>query len=195
MLTIVPVAASVPVTVNVNAPVPTTGGVVGFELPPQPIAKPPPSTSSSASIVKRFRRRAGMQRKNTPARAAPPAVPNQFAWGGRADAVAVVLVVTVMVAVTGVVPVTTTLLPVPKLQAGSSLAPVGADVIAHFRLTCPVNPPAGVSVTVEVPEPPRLAMDTAVPDTVKPAGVVGALTVTITLAVATVAPFAVAVME
>lgn len=38
-------------------------------------------------------------------------------------------------------------------QAGASLAPDGA-VTAHLRATAPVKPPLGVTVTVEVVEPP-----------------------------------------
>ena len=103
-----------------------------------------------------------------------------------------VLVVTVIVAVTGVDPLTTMLLE-PKEQVGSSFAPLGADAIAHFRFTWPVKPPAGVMVMVELPPAPRLAMATVVPESVKPAGTVGALTVTVAFAVATVALPAVAV--
>jgi hypothetical protein len=46
---------------------------------------------------------------------------------------------------------------------------------------------------VELPEPGRLAMVTAVPESANPAGTVGALTVTATLAVAAGMPAAAAV--
>jgi hypothetical protein len=104
-----------------------------------------------------------------------------------------VLVVTVIVVVAGAVPLMVTLAEL-KEQVGSSLAPEGADVIVHFRLTWPVKFPVGVTVTVELLDAPRLAIETSVPESVKPAGVVGSVTVTTTLVVAAVFPFDVAVM-
>lgn len=108
---------------------------------------------------------------------------------------AVVLVATFIVAVTGVDAVTTTLLLEPKEHVGSTLTPLGAEAMAHFRFTCPVKPPAGVRVMVEVPVDPRLATVTDVPVRVKPAGTTGALMVTVTLVVATEAPPAFAVTD
>jgi len=67
-----PVAASVPVTVKVKAPVPFTEV---FALPPHPLTPAVKATISRASIAKRFRRRAGNQKKSSPASTAPPAVP------------------------------------------------------------------------------------------------------------------------
>jgi len=98
-----------------------------------------------------------------------------------------------MVVVTGLEPVTTTLLFEPKEQVGLSFAPEGEVASAHCRFTCPVNPPAGVTVMVELPDAPRLAMLTAVPDRAKPGGTTGATTVTAIVVVAAVAPPAVAV--
>jgi hypothetical protein len=97
-------------------------------------------------------------------------------------------VVTVIVPVTGVAPVTRMLLVVPNEHVGSSFVPAGAEAIAHCRFTWPVNPPAGVTVIVELPLAPRLAIVTCVPVTVKPAGVVDACTVTARFAVAVVVP-------
>ena len=81
-----------------------------------------------------------------------------------------------------------TLLAVPNVQVGSSFTPLGADVIAHFRFTWPVKPPAGVTVMVELPFPPRLAMETCVPESANPAGATAAVTVTVRFVVATVEP-------
>ena len=72
VFTIAPVAASVPVTVKVKAPVPSTAGVA---LPPQPLAPAARATISRASIAKRLRRRVGKKKKSSPASTVPPAVP------------------------------------------------------------------------------------------------------------------------
>ena len=40
------------------------------------------------------------------------------------------------------------------VQVGGSTAPAGLLLIAQVRATVPVNPPAGVMVMVEDPEPP-----------------------------------------
>ena len=70
------------------------------------------------------------------------------------------LVLTVMVAVPGVVPLMKTLLFDAKVQVGLSLTPLGAMVIAHLRFTWPLKPPAGVTVMVELPLEPRAAIET-----------------------------------
>jgi len=100
----------------------------------------------------------------------------------------VVLVLTVIVTVAGVVPLMKTLFVDPNEQVGLSFTPLGAVVIAHFRFTCPVKPPAGVTVIVELPFAPRLAMETCVPDRAKLAGTAEAFTVRATFVVATVDP-------
>ena len=73
VLTIAPVAASVPVTVKVKAPVPT---VVVFALPPH--AEAPTARSSRATIANQLRRREGSKKNSNPASTAPPAVPNHL---------------------------------------------------------------------------------------------------------------------
>jgi len=94
----------------------------------------------------------------------------------------------VSVAVAGAVPLMKTLFADPKAQVGLSFTPLGAVVIAHFRFTCPVKPPAGVTVIVELPVPPRLAIETCVPERAKLAGTVEAFTIRATFVVATVDP-------
>ena len=100
----------------------------------------------------------------------------------------------VIVAVTGFAPAMKTLLPELKEQTGLPIVPVGADAIAQVRFTCPVKPPAGFMVMVELPAPPRLAIETAVPESAKVAGTEGALTVTARFVVATALLPSIAVM-
>jgi hypothetical protein len=100
----------------------------------------------------------------------------------------VALVLTVIVAVAGAVPLMKTLFVDPKVQAGLSFTPLGAVVIAHFRFTWPLKLPAGVTVMVELPLAPRLAIETCVPERAKPAGTVEGFTVRATFVVATVDP-------
>jgi len=97
-------------------------------------------------------------------------------------------VLTVIVAVIGAAPLTKTLFVDPKVQVGLSLTPLGAVVIAHFRFTWPVKPPAGVTVIVELPFAPRLAIETCDPERAKPAGTVEGFTVRATFVVETVDP-------
>jgi hypothetical protein len=92
----------------------------------------------------------------------------------------------VMVAVTAAEPLTVTLLWEPSEQEASLPAPVGAEVSVQVRLTWPVKPPAGVTVMVELPDEPILAIVTVLPVTVKLSGTVAGLTVTLMFAVATV---------
>lgn len=90
----------------------------------------------------------------------------------------------VRVAVTGVVPVTITVGVEPKLKVGGSTAPAGLEVSAATKLTVPVNPPAGVTVIVNVLPvvPPGAAMVTLEEVIAKLAGM--AVTVTAPEAVA-----------
>lgn len=76
------------------------------------------------------------------------------------SALAVVLVLMVIVAVPGATPLMKTLFFDPKLQVGLSFTPLGAVVMAHVRFTWPLKPPAGVTVIVELPVAPRLAIET-----------------------------------
>jgi hypothetical protein len=74
-------------------------------------------------------------------------------------------------------------------QVGAETAPNGLTVTAQVRVTVPLSPPDGVRVIVEVPEAPGLAIVTAVPESVI-AGMIGALTVTVTAVEAVIAPVA-----
>jgi hypothetical protein len=56
----------------------------------------------------------------------------------------------VKVAVVGAVLVTGTVEVAPKLKVGGSIAPVGVEVRVAVKVTVPVNPPAGVTVMVDV---------------------------------------------
>lgn len=164
-----------------KAPVPTTA--VLEDEPPQPTAKEP-TKSSSASIVKRLRRLAGTQKRSRPAKTAAPERTSMD--------VAVALEVMVTVAVAGAEVEMRTLFPAAKEQVGISLTPLGEEVRAQLRLTCPVNPPAGVTVMVDEPVAPTPEMETAVLERVKPAATAGGLTVVAMVVVATTAPLWVA---
>jgi hypothetical protein len=75
-------------------------------------------------------------------------LPNAF---GRCKAAELDAVVdTVRVAVAAEAPVIETGEVEPKLKVGNSEAPAGELVSAAVRVTLPVNPPAGVTVIVEV---------------------------------------------
>ena len=74
-------------------------------------------------------------------------------------------------------------------QAGGDTAPNGLTVAVHVRVTMPLNPPDGVSVIVEVPAAPGLAIVTGVPEIEIP-GTIGALTATCTMVEAAIAPVA-----
>jgi hypothetical protein len=62
----------------------------------------------------------------------------------------VAVVVTVSVAVRGLGPAKVSGVVPPKLKVGRSKAPEGLEVTTAVRATLPVNPPAGVTVIVEV---------------------------------------------
>jgi hypothetical protein len=79
----------------------------------------------------------------------------------------------------------------PKLNAGRSVAPAGLDVTDAVSVTLPVKPPLGVILIVEVPLWPGLAMVMLPPVVFVRANVplfAGAVTVTLTTAVAVVVP-------
>jgi len=63
--------------------------------------------------------------------------------------------VKVSVALTAALLVTDTGLVLPKPQVGA-VAPLTTGDMVHERVTLPVYPPAGVTVTVAVDEPPGL---------------------------------------
>ena len=93
-----------------------------------------------------------MPKSNRQARAAPPAAYHGVQGRlGRTKAELVGAVVEmVRVAVPAVMPVMFTVPVEPKLNVGGYTAPVGLEVTAAARVTLPVKPPAGVTVTVEV---------------------------------------------
>jgi hypothetical protein len=148
------------------------------------MAKMPPRESRKKSTrVKRRRRFAGIHR-STPAKATPPV--RGISLPEVPSAAEALEVLMVMVAVTAPVPLTVTLLCDPSEQEASLLSPAGAEASAQVRFTLPVKPPAGVTVMVELPEEPMLAIVTVLPVTVKLAGITAAVTVTAMFAVATV---------
>ena len=127
-------------------------------------------------------RDAGTPKSRRQANAAPPLsqpLPNAF---GRCKAAELDAVVdTVSVAVAAEAPVIETGEVEPKLKVGSSEAPAGVLVSAAVRVTLPVNPPAGVTVIVEVfPVVAPGGTVRAVPDNERPGGTV-AVTVTFSL--------------
>lgn len=92
------------------------------------------------------------------------------------------VVAMVRVAVAALEPVMLTVFVGPKLKVGGSWAPAGPEVTAAVRVTVPVKPPEGVTVTVETfPVVAPAVSVTGVPSVVNEAGVTA---VTITLAVA-----------
>ena len=93
-----------------------------------------------------LRRRAGMPKKKTAARAAPPA-DGQNSFSGLLRALLAAVVATVRVDVCAVAPLMVT--DAGILHVAGSVAPVGPTTLQD-RLTAPVNPPAGVTVMVEV---------------------------------------------
>ena len=80
----------------------------------------------------------------------------------------------VSVAVPAPVPEMATGLVEPKLRVGRSCAPAGLEVTAAVSATLPVNPPAGLTVIVEVfPEVAPAFTVTAVPRMLIPGGITG----------------------
>jgi hypothetical protein len=148
---IFPVAASVPVTVTVYAPAVVPGIVVVFVPPPPPHPTAPAITISATTLsaARHARRRPGIPRKKTRARVAPPPRKNLFS-GDASELVEVLdaVVATVTVAVAAVVPLMVT--EDGMLQVGGSLGLLMEVVTAQVRFTAPVNPPPGVTVTVDV---------------------------------------------
>ena len=118
------------------------------------------------SIACQRRRRLGFTKSSRQASAAPPEA-SQDAPGCLGDASAALdapVVLMVRVAVPAVAPVMLTGLLEPKLSVGGSCAPEGLDVMEAASATLPVNPPAGVTVTIDVfPEVAPAETETAVP--------------------------------
>jgi len=105
------------------------------------------------SIDRKRRQRAGIPRNNKQAKAAPPAVYQgaPLDLGLTNAPVVEPVVLTVRVPLPLEAPVMSTGEVAPKLKVGWSTAPLGLDVTAAERVTLPVNPPLGVTVTVSVP--------------------------------------------
>src|SRR5271170_3355389 len=110
-----------------------------------------PSPTSAAkrtapSIARQLRRRAGIPKKRSMARAAPPAIVKNLSMG-RFNLALFAPVVTVSMEVTADAPVTSAVV-------GLRLHPTPVVVLdtAQVRATFPVNPFDGVTVIVEVPE-------------------------------------------
>lgn len=103
-------------------------------------------TASRLKSVRPARRRAGIPKKRTRAKAAPPLARKNLG-GLRADVVAAVVPM-VRDAVAAVVP--TMVRGEGMAQVGGAPAPAGSAATAQVRATGPKNPPEGVTVTVAV---------------------------------------------
>lgn len=160
--------------------------VPGFEVPPppppppplpQPIAEMETKNTSSPTIDSHLRRRAGMPKKNTRAKTAPPADDhNELA--GLLSAVVAGVVFTVNTSVCAVVPLMATD-GAARLHVGRSLAPEGELVMEQVIATAPVNPPAGVTVIREVLPVVAPGLKLILPPLVR-AKLGGAVTLTVT---------------
>jgi len=129
-------------------------------LPPQPIPAPTTSTNSRPNSVGHRLFFPGTPKKTSNARTTPPAPVRNLFLGeigdiGERKAALAAVVVTVTVAFTAVVLVTTTVV-------GEALHATPAAVFdtEHVSATFPVKPPDGVTATVAVPDEPA-AMLTA----------------------------------
>jgi hypothetical protein len=118
-------------------------GVELFPLP-QPIAVNESSRNNIASPVHR-RRRAGAPKNSRPAKARVPIPPNTDL---PRDATLPAVVVSVRVAVAAVLPLMVT--EDEMLHVGLSTGFAMLVVTAHDKLTCPVNPEEGLTVTAVV---------------------------------------------
>jgi hypothetical protein len=191
---ILPVAASVPVTVMVYVP-----AVVPPVLPPPVVVvvlpddpEPPPQPihpteerrmRAIASVLQR--RRLGTPKKMTNASIVPgkPSLSMLFA----AVVVGAVLL-TVRLAVVALLPETVT--EAGTSQVGALVGLAMLVVTAHERLTCPVNPPDGVMLTAEVlplVAPGAIVMPLLLPR-LKEAGNAVPLTVRLTFAAVDIFP-------
>jgi hypothetical protein len=163
----------VPVTVTVYVP----GVVPPPPPPPPPPTLPPPpqpselpmtekSSASIPSLQDHLRHLAGMATSKMHARATPLTAGQKDLRLGLTAALGAV-VFTLRVAVCGVEPLIVT--EAGTLHVAGSLGAVG--VIAQLRLTTPVNPPDGVTVSVAVPLLPAVIVsEVGLPETVKPGG-------------------------
>jgi hypothetical protein len=144
-----------------------------------------PAKIRIASMLRQLRRRAGIPKNNSAARAIPPPAAKSLFKGCSAPLVAAV-VLTVSVEVALPVPVTEA---AGAEQVGGSIALAGALVTAHEKVTEPVKPPEGATVRVVVfPVVAPGASDRLVGlgERAKPGGV--ALMVISTVAVAVTVP-------
>ena len=130
-------------------------------------------------MFRQLRRRAGIPKSRMHARAAPPAVYHRSPVNLGCESAALVAAVVVMVSVAVAAPelVTLTGEVEPKLKVGGNWFPAGPDATEAVIVTLPVNPPLGVSVTVEVlPVVAPGMTDTFVPVRARPGGAVVTLT-------------------
>ena len=150
--------------------------------PPQPMPIPTRAAKrTTPSIVRQLRRRAGIPKKRSMARADPPAIVKNLSKG-RFNLALFAPVVTVSMEVTADAPVTSAVV-------GFRVHPTPVVVLdtAQVRATFPVNPFDGVTVIVEVPE---LGCVTVIEPLFVRAkvGAGGAVTVIVTVAVAVGTP-------
>ena len=144
-------------------------------LPPQPTAAMETNRTSSPRIASQLRRRLGMPKRKTSARAVPPA-DGQNSLLVRLRALVGAVVETVNVEVSAEVPVMSTEAG-ERLQVAGSLAAVG--VTAQVKATVPVNPPDGVTLMVDVLPEVAPAVTVMLPLLVRANEPVGAAVVTV----------------
>jgi len=143
--------------------------------PPQPMPIPTRAAKrTTPSIVRQLRRRAGIPKKRSMARAAPPVIVKNLSKG-RLNAALLELALMVRVEVTADVPVTSAVVGLRLQLTAEELEEV------QVSATLPLNPLDGVTEIVEVPEPPCV---TVIPPLLERAklGGTGAVTVTVTVA-------------
>jgi hypothetical protein len=149
---VTPVAVPETVTEYVPAGVP---GLLGGAVPPlpQPALNPTTAISTSAPSSVEIRRRLMGTRKNSSAAAAIPPPIGSIRIRGNSSAAEAAVVFTVSVPVPAVVPES-----VPGLVTEQVGASETVEETEQANETDPLKPPPGVTVTVEVPEPPAVPM-------------------------------------
>lgn len=142
------------------------------EEPPQPVTVPKAASNSRRpSMALQLRRREGIPRKTSRAKAAPPprciqpfCLPSLT---GLANAVVAPTVVTVAVAVTEEEPLAKVTDGLFRAHVGRSMAPLGESVNAQLRATVPEYAVLVLTVTVEAAEEPAVTAVGAVVATAK----------------------------
>src|ERR1700679_2971578 len=148
----------VPVTVTTYAPVVVPVVPVGVPplvlLDPQPMTTPARAPKSSTPRIElQLRRRAGIPKKRSPARASPPPTAKSLFSCEPGFTAAVAELVVVMVRVDGV---DTVAVVGERLHPGMFTAPLGILVTAQVNETFPVKPVVEFTEIVEVVLPPGL---------------------------------------